>query len=130
MQNYSTGREVWSMGKVITNETGKIIISKEVIATLAGIAAMECYGIVGMASQKIKDGIAELIGMEALSKGVQVTLKNDEINISIYIIVGYGTKISEIANNVIEKVRYTVEQHTGMTVDHVQIHVQGVRVVD
>lgn len=118
------------MGKVITNDTGKIIISKEVIATLAGIAAMECYGIVGMASQKIKDGIAELIGMEALSKGVEVILKNEQININVYIIVGYGTKISEIANNVMEKVRYTVEQHTGMIVDHVQIHVQGVRVVD
>ena len=48
------------MGKVITNETGRIIISKEVIATLAGIAAMECYGIVGMASQKIKDGMATM----------------------------------------------------------------------
>ncbi|MEL7564500.1 MAG: Asp23/Gls24 family envelope stress response protein [Dehalobacterium sp.] len=118
------------MGKVITNDTGRIIISKEVIATLAGIAAMECYGIVGMASQKIKDGIADLIGMEALSKGVEVVLKNEEININIFIIVGYGTKISEIANNVMEKVRYTVEQHTGMAVDHVQIHVQGVRVVD
>lgn len=118
------------MGKVITNDTGKIIISKEVIATLAGIAAMECYGIVGMASQKIKDGIAELIGMEALSKGVVVDLKNEQISISIYIIVGYGTKISEIANNVIDKVRYTIEQHTGMIVDYVQINVQGVRVVD
>lgn len=118
------------MSKVITNDAGKIIISKEVIATLAGIAAMECYGIVGMASQKIKDGIVELLGREALSKGVQVTLKNERLNIDIYIIVGYGTKISEIANNVIEKVRYTVEQYTGLSVDHVQIYVQGVRVVD
>lgn len=118
------------MGKVITNDRGRIIISKEVIATLAGIAAMECYGIVGMASQKIKDGIVDLIGMETLSKGVEVLLKNEEININIFIIVGYGTKISEIANNVMEKVRYTVEQHTGMVVNHVQIHVQGVRVVD
>jgi len=121
---------VSNLGKVITNDTGKIIISKEVIATLAGIAAMECYGIVGMAPQKIKDGIVELLGMEALSKGVQVVLKNDQLIISVYIIVGYGTKISEIANNVIDKVRYIVEQHTGVPVDHVQIHVQGVRVVD
>ena len=118
------------MGRVITNDTWKIIISKEVIATLAGIAAMECYGIVGMASQKIKDGISELLGMEALSKGVQVDLKHDQVNIDIFIIVGYGTKISVIANNVIDKVRYSIERHTGILVDRVQVHVQGVRVVD
>ncbi len=118
------------MSKVITNERGKLIISKEVIATLAGIGTMECYGVVGMSSQKIKDGIAELIGMEALSKGVEVIIKNDQISINVYVIVSYGTKISEIANNVIEKVRYTVGHHTGLVVDHVQVSVQGVRVVD
>jgi uncharacterized alkaline shock family protein YloU len=118
------------MGKIITNDVGKIIISKEVIATLAGIAAMECYGIVGMASQKLKDGIADLLGMEALSKGVQVVIKNGQLSINVYIIVGYGTKISEIAHNVIDKVRYIVEKHTGIPVDYVQIYVQGVRVVD
>lgn len=118
------------MSKVVTNDVGKIIISQEVIATLAGIAATECFGIVGMASQKIKDGIVELLGRETLSKGVQVEIKNDQLNISVYIIVGYGTKISEIAHNVIDKVRYSVEKYTGLSVDHVQINVQGVRVVD
>lgn len=118
------------MSKVVTNDVGKIIISQEVIATLAGIAATECFGIVGMASQKIKDGIVELLGRESLSKGVQVDMKNDQLNISVFIIVGYGTKISEIAHNVIEKVRYSVEKYTGLKVDYVQINVQGVRVVD
>ncbi len=118
------------MGKVITNDIGKIIISKEVIATLAGIATMDCCGIVGMASQKIKDGIAELLGREALGKGVEVVLKNEQININVFIIVSYGTKISEIAKNTMEKVRHTVEQYAGILVDHVQVHVQGVRVLD
>jgi len=118
------------MSKVITNDVGKIIISQEVIATLAGIAATECFGIVGMASQKIKDGIVDLLGRETLSKGVQVDLKNEQVNISVYIIVSYGTKISEIAHNVIDKVKYSVEKYTGLKVDHVQINVQGVRVVD
>ncbi|MDD2498697.1 MAG: Asp23/Gls24 family envelope stress response protein [Desulfitobacteriaceae bacterium] len=118
------------MNRIITNDIGKIIVSQEVIATLAGIAATECYGIVGMASQKIKDGIVELLGREALSKGVQVNLKNDRLQINVFIIVGYGTKISEIAYNVMNKVKYTVEKFAGLPVDHVQVNIQGVRVVD
>ncbi|MGI6065602.1 MAG: Asp23/Gls24 family envelope stress response protein [Bacillota bacterium] len=118
------------MNRIIANDKGKIIISQEVIVTLAGIATTECYGIVGMASQKFKDGIVELLGKEALSKGVQVDLKNDRLQINVSIIVGYGTKISEIAHNVINKVKYTVEKYTGLSVDHVQVNVQGVRVVD
>ena len=118
------------MNRIIANDKGKIIISQEVIVTLAGIATTECYGIVGMASQKFKDGIVELLGKEALSKGVQVDLKNDRLQINVSIIVGYGTKISEIAHNVINKVKYTVEKYTRLSVDHVQVNVQGVRVVD
>jgi uncharacterized alkaline shock family protein YloU len=118
------------MGKEIKNEFGKIIIAEEVFANLAGTAAMECYGLVGMASHKIKDGIAELLGMEALSKGVQVIINNDQVQIDLFIIVIYGIKISEVANNIISKVRYAVETATGVEVTKVNIKVQNVRVVD
>lgn len=117
------------MGKEISNSLGKIDISEEVIATIAGIAAVECYGLIGMASRKISDGFVEMLGKESLSKGVQVRIQDNEVVIDLYIIVGYGIKISEVANNVMDKVRFTVENMTGLPVAAVNVNVQGVRVV-
>ncbi|HZW83053.1 MAG TPA: Asp23/Gls24 family envelope stress response protein [Candidatus Deferrimicrobium sp.] len=117
------------MGKEISNSLGKIDISEEVIATIAGIAAVECYGLIGMASRKISDGFVEMLRRESLSKGVQVRIQENEVVIDLYIIVGYGIRISEVASNVIDKVRFTVENMTGLPVAAVNVNVQGVRVV-
>ncbi|MEW6725299.1 MAG: Asp23/Gls24 family envelope stress response protein [Bacillota bacterium] len=116
------------MGKEAVNRWGRISISDEVIATVAGVAATECYGIVGMASRKLKDGIAELLRRENLSRGVEVNVEGDEVGVSLYIIVGYGTRISEVAKNVTEQVKYSVESMTGLRVSRVNILVQGVKV--
>lgn len=116
---------------LIENELGKIEITNDVIATIAGVAAVECYGLVGMASRKqLKDGIVELLGRENLSRGVEVKEVNGELHIDLYIIVGYGTRIDEVANNVIATVKYSVEKYTGIQVGAVNINVQGVRVIN
>jgi uncharacterized alkaline shock family protein YloU len=113
----------------LSTENGKIIVTDEVIAVLAGSAALECYGLVGMASRKqLKDGIAELLGRENLSRGVEVRRENDRLDIDLYIIVSYGTKISVVANNVQTKVKYILNDVVGLHVDDVHIFVQGVRV--
>ena len=110
---------------------GKIEISSDVIATIAGIAAVECYGLVGMASRKqLKDGIVELLGRENLSRGVEVSEQEGELIIDIFIIVGYGTRIDEVANNVISTVKYSVEKITGLKVGIINVNVQGVRVIN
>lgn len=107
---------------------GKIDVTEEVIARIAGGAAMEVFGLVGMASRKaLKDGIAELLGRETLSKGVVVHNIDGEVSLDMHIIVSYGTKISEVAGNVQRRVRYTVEQTTGIDIAAVNIYVQGVR---
>ena len=69
-------------------------------------------------------------GRENLSRGVEVRQENELLHIDLYIIVSYGTKISEIAHNVQSKVKYTLEQTVGLTVDSVNIYVQGVRVTN
>lgn len=112
----------------ITNENGTIYYPEEVIANLVGISTMECYGVVGMASKNAKDGLWELIKGESLSKGVKINLKNDALVIELYIIVQYGTKISVIANNIIQKIRYNIENYTGLKVSSITVNVQGVRV--
>lgn len=114
----------------LSTELGSIEIDEQVIATIAGGAAMECMGLVGMSSTRaVKDGIAELLRRENLSRGVEVHKENEEIVIDLYIIVSYGTKISEVANIVQDRVKYTLDQTLGLDVGKVNIYVQGVRAI-
>jgi uncharacterized alkaline shock family protein YloU len=113
----------------IQSELGNVYITDHVISVLAGSAAMDCYGLVGMATRKqLKDGIAELLGRDNLSRGVEVHRENDFLHIDLYIIVSYGTKISEVAHNIQSKVKYVMNEVVGVKVDVVNIFVQGVRV--
>ena len=111
-------------------ELGKVNISEGVVAVIAGSAAMDVYGLVGMASRKqLKDGIAELLGQENLSRGVVVRREQDALHIDLYIVVSYGTKISEVAHNIQVKVKYVLNEVVGLNVDQVNIFVQDVRVL-
>lgn len=112
----------------ITNENGSINYSVDVLANIVGISTMECYGVVGMASKNASDGFWELLRGENLSKGVKINSKDNNITIELYIIVEYGTKISVIANNIIQKVKYNIENYTGLKVSSITVNVQGVRV--
>lgn len=114
----------------IIAEDGVITISKDVIAHIAGAAAVECYGIVGMANRKLQDGLYQLIGNESLDKGIAVNIKENKIGIDMYIVVSYGTKISVVAQNIIENVRYQVEKATGIEIEKINVIVQGVKVID
>ncbi|MFX3633319.1 MAG: Asp23/Gls24 family envelope stress response protein [Candidatus Pristimantibacillus sp.] len=114
----------------LSTELGKIFVTDDCIAVIAGTAAMDCYGLVGMASRKqLKDGIAELLGRENLSRGVEVRRVNERLHIDLHIIVSYGTKISEVAHNIQTKVKYVLNDVIGLQVDEVHIFVQDVRVL-
>jgi len=114
----------------LTTENGKVDVADQVIAVIAGSSAMDCYGLIGMASRKgLKDGIAELLGRENLTRGVEVRRENEKIHLDLYVIVSYGTKISEVAHNIQSKVKYVLEEVVGLKVDFVNINVQGVRVI-
>ncbi|PID80210.1 MAG: Asp23/Gls24 family envelope stress response protein [Clostridiales bacterium] len=112
----------------IQNQYGTINISTEVIATIAGAAAVECYGLVGMASKSAGSGIVNLLKREQLSKGIKITAKDDVLTIDLYVIVQFGTKISVVAENIIKKVKYNVENQTGLVVEKVNLNIEGVRV--
>ena len=83
----------------LSNENGEIIIENEVIAQYAGHAALECFGIVGMATISMKDGIAKLLKGDSISKGVNVVIgENNELSIDFHIIVAYGVSISTVCD--------------------------------
>lgn len=116
------------MALEITNDYGSIDISNEVIASIVGGKAVECYGIVGMASrQQVRDGIAEILGHENYAKGIVVREDKGVLDVDMHIIVSYGVKISEVAQNVQSTVKYTLENTLKLKVNSVNIFVQGVR---
>lgn len=116
------------MPGVVSTQHGKIIINEEIFATIAGFAALENYGIVGMASKNAKDGFWELLKRENVKKGVQVSVVDNELIIDLYTIVEYGVSINAVAENIIHNVGYRLRELTGMPVSAVNVHVEGVRV--
>ncbi|ERK57210.1 hypothetical protein HMPREF1983_01177 [Gemella bergeri ATCC 700627] len=113
----------------INNELGVVSISDDVISSVAGGTAVSCYGIIGMASKnQVKDGIIEILRKENYSKGIVVKREDEKLVIDLYIIVMYGTKISEIASNVQSSVKYQIEKTLGVKVDSVNIYIQGIKV--
>ncbi len=109
---------------------GKIQIADEVIATIAGVAATESYGLVGMHARNVQEGLSVLLRREDLARGVQVTIADNRAIIDLFVVVQYGTNIAEVARNVMEQVKYAVENQCGLEVARVNVHVMGVRVDD
>ncbi|MGX9133623.1 Asp23/Gls24 family envelope stress response protein [Rummeliibacillus sp. JY-2-4R] len=119
------------MSVELKNEFGRIDISNDVVAQIAGGSAIECYGIVGMASKhQIRDGLTDILRKENFAKGVIVRQEGEDLHIDMYVIISYGTKISEVAYQVQSKVKYTLDKTLGMSVNSVNIYVQGVRVAN
>lgn len=111
-----------------SNELGNIGYSEEVLSKIIGLSTMECYGVVGMVSKNATEGLWELMRIENLSKGVKLSSNEDKLVIELYVMIEYGTKISVIANNIIKRVRYSVETFTGLKVSSVTVNIQAVRV--
>lgn len=114
----------------INNKLGEIQISQDVIAQYAGMTAVECFGIVGMAAVSMKDGLVKLLKRESLTNGITVGIAENHITIDFHVIVAYGVSISAVSDNLIANVKYKVEEFTGMEVDKINIYVEGVRVID
>ena len=114
----------------ISNKMGEIQINPDVIALYAGTIAVECFGIVGMAAVSMKDGLVKLLKRESLTHGINVENKENKISIDFHVIVSYGVSISAVSDNLIESVKYRVEEFTGMEVEKINIFVEGVRVID
>ncbi len=112
----------------INNELGDISIKNEVVATIAAVSAMECYGLVGMTYKSAKSGLAKILKGEHLSKGVEVQVEESGVRINLFVIVQFGTKLSVVAENIIEKVKYNVEMQTGLNVIEVNLNIEGVKV--
>ena len=110
---------------------GSISIDNEVIAQYAGAVAMECFGIVGMANVNVKDGLVSLLKIDSMTRGINVSLDvNNKLILDFHIIVAYGVSISAVSDNLIDNVKYKVEEFTGLEIEKINIYIEGVRVID
>ncbi|KXO17054.1 Asp23/Gls24 family envelope stress response protein [Peptoniphilus sp. GNH] len=108
-------------------EMGDIVIENSVLADIAGISAMESYGIVGMAAKNATEGIFELLKFENLSKGIKVISENNKTIIELHVILEYGVKISTVGQNIIDRIKFNVENLTGVNIDRIDVIVDGIR---
>ena len=110
---------------------GNIVVDNDVIAQYAGSVAIECIGIVGMAGISMRDVIAKILRTENLSRGINVRLSSErKLILDFHVIVAYGVSILTVSDNLIESVKYKVEEFTGLDVEKINIFVEGVRVID
>ena len=113
----------------VTNELGTISVSEDLIATSAGYAAVENYGIVGMCARSAGDAIVELFGRENLQKGVLVEKISDtQVDVSLHVALQYGVSLPAVSQNTKQNVRYRIEDMTGISVRNVNIFVESIRV--
>ncbi|HEX9077039.1 MAG TPA: Asp23/Gls24 family envelope stress response protein [Anaerolineae bacterium] len=110
------------------NILGRIEISPTAIASLAGQSVLECYGVVGMANKNLRDGIAEVLPGGNYRRGIDVKLVDHQIVIDLYVVIEYGTRISEVAHGIMNRVKFSVEKALGIPVAEVNVHVQGLHV--
>jgi len=113
--------------QIEVNNDGSVVISEEVVSVIAGIAVAEVPGVVDTAGG-FAGGISEVLsGKKKFSKGIKVEVGEKETKIDVNIIVEYGTRIPDVAFEIQNRVKKSVENMTGLKVAEVNVHVQGVK---
>lgn len=107
---------------------GKIDISEEFLSKLIGHEVTSCFGVVGMIpSSKRQRIFSALSRKNSIDTGIAVSGNSDSINVELHIAVTYGMNINAIAASITEKVKYVVQETTGITVNKVIIKVDGIK---
>jgi uncharacterized alkaline shock family protein YloU len=109
------------------NQFGNIYVSHRAIATIACQSALESYGVVGLAAKNLAEGLAQVLVKDP-SLGVDVHYDGQMIQIDLYIIIEYGTRITTVSSSVADSVAYQVEKSLGIPVNRVNVHVRGLRI--
>jgi len=111
------------------NPLGNIFVSYRAISTVAYQSALQSYGVVGLAAKNLAEGLAQVLVKDP-TLGVDVHFDSQSIQIDLYVIVEYGTRIKSVASSVADNVRYQVERVFGLPVSQVNVHVRGLRISD
>lgn len=106
---------------------GRITVSEKAVATIAAQAALRSYGIVGMASRNLAEGIVQALARDP-RHGVEVSQSGGQLQIDLYVVIEYGTRVTSVSSSVARTVRYQVERSLGMAIGNVNVHVQDLHI--
>lgn len=124
-RNRALRRERKAMSNTIP---GNLHVANDVLADMVGNAALECYGVVGMAAPTAADGIAKILPASRLRRGVVVSTTDAGVHVELYVVIEYGTNINTVSQNLIDQVSFTLKEYARVPLDGVEVHVQGVKV--
>ncbi len=105
---------------------GNIVVTENALASLLGLAAHEVPGVVGMASANLRQALAKILERSQARDGVTVTSEGAKRKADIHIVVGFGTNIRAVAENVRERMNYAAKNFAGIELTDVRVHVVGV----
>ena len=119
-------------GKVAssTSATGKVEISRAAIATIVHQAVMESYGVVEMAPAGLRGSLAKALRQDDPRRGISVEVTDDQVDVTLYVILEYGVRISEVTANMQAAVKFAIEQALSMKVGAMNVYVQGLHFSD
>ncbi len=120
-------------GSSMDTSLGNVIIDPAVVMQYAGSVANECFGIVGMANVNVKDGLVRLLKLNSadLCRGPRVyMLDNGKLGLAFHVIVSYGVSIQAVVDNLVNNVKYKVEEFTGLEIGKIDVYVEDVKVID
>lgn len=107
---------------------GGLSVSNNVIADIVGHAAMESYGVVGMAAPTLQDGLAKILPASRYRRGVVVGMSQAGIRVDLYVVLEYGVNIATVCENLVDRVKFVLKEVAQLNVETVEVHVQGMKV--
>ena len=111
-----------------TDIPGSLHVANDVLADIVGYAAMQCYGVVGMAAPSAVDGITKILPASRLRRGVVVNATEEGIHVELYVVIEFGTNLNTVSHNLIDQVTFALKEYARVPVVDVEVHVQDVKV--
>ncbi len=107
---------------------GKLHVANDVLADMVGHAAMECYGVVGMVAPNPADGIAKILPVSRLRRGITLTTSDNGIHVDLFVVIEYGTNINAVSQNLADAVSFVLKEQARVPIDGIDVHVMDVKV--
>ena len=107
---------------------GTLRVSNDCISDLAGYAAMQCYGIVGMAFTDADEGVTRLLPVAGLRKGIDVSQEGDGLVVDMHVVVEQGVNMASVSKNLSDAVRFLLKRIAELEDVNVRVHIEGMRV--
>ncbi|MBE7064046.1 MAG: Asp23/Gls24 family envelope stress response protein [Clostridia bacterium] len=115
------------MISIMHTDLGVVYMEESALAKMAGNIATKCYGVVGMVYRSKRDGIVSLLKRDKMGKGIQVTMTEKGLSVSLHIMVEYGVNISAVSESIVKNVKYQMKENAGLVISDVTVYVESIR---